>query len=109
MKANPKKKLKKGQITLEDIERIEQHKKIMEEWVKDAKRRAPVIKKIAKERAEKIEHLDYLRAQEGLLKNQIKQNVKMGRPDVVILLEAELAGLQEEIAARERGKVKFRE
>ncbi len=102
MRVKPRRRLKKGQITLDDIKRIEQHKKIMEDWVKEAKRRAPAIKRIAKERAERMPYLDHLEAQEGLLKTQIRQNAGMGRLDLVVLLEAELAGLQEEIAARKK-------
>jgi hypothetical protein len=110
-----KSKKKKTQLTWGDIARMAEKREATEYLLKlrkrrmeEAKKRAPMVKKNAIERAREMPHLDKLEHEEARLKVQVKENKIRGRDDVAILLGAKLDGLREEIAARKRERAKKR-
>jgi len=91
MKIKSKKKLKKGQATLQSFEMAKEMKKMGKNWTEKAIRDLPKQIALKKEQLERSNlPLHELEHYEGRLVGQLKELLRTGRNDLVIKMVGEL-------------------
>ena len=103
MKVKPKKRLRKGQATLQSFEMAKEMKEMRKGWAEEAVRNLPKQIALKKGQLEKSDlSLHELEHYEGRLVGQLRELERTGRSDLVIKIVGEL-GVVREFIKRKKG------